>query len=122
MAGPASESVLTALQDAERVAKKQKTCAMETARCMDTLVKEVEAARARMLAGRGDGAKVAAELHARLAKLDLIAAVTNQTKDVHSAVAKLSKVHCSMCRPWVVSQVCRACRQTLYRAQAQAAH
>lgn len=100
MAGPASESVLAALQDAQRVAKKQKTCAVETAQCMDTLVKEVEAARTRMLAGRGDGAKVAAELHARLAKLDLIAAVSNHTKDVHSAVTKLSKVSgaaCVMC-------------------------
>ena len=97
MAGPASESVLTALQDAQRVAKKQKTCAVETAQCMDTLVKEVEAARTRMLAGRGDGAKVAAELHARLAKLDLIAAVANHTKDVHSAVTKLSKVSGAAC-------------------------
>jgi len=38
MAGPASDSVLAALKDAERVAKKQKTCAAMTAEALDRVI------------------------------------------------------------------------------------
>jgi hypothetical protein len=92
MAGPASDSVLAALKDAERVAKKQKTCAAMTAEALDRVIAEVRTAHARLLAGRGDGAKAAQELNARLQKMDVVAQVSNQTKEVHSAVNKLGKV------------------------------
>ncbi len=92
MAGPASDSVLAALKDAERVAKKQKTCAAMTAEALDRVIAEVRTAHARLLAGRGDGAKAAQDLNARLQKMDVVAQVSNQTKEVHSAVNKLGKV------------------------------
>ena len=79
------------------MAKKQKTCAANTAKYLDTVIGEVEAAQARMLAARGNGMKAAQELHARLQNMDLIALVTSQTKEVHSAVTKLGRVRITCC-------------------------
>ena len=100
--------MLTALKDAEHMAKKQKTCAANTAKYLDTVIGEVEAAQARMLAARGNGMKAAQELHARLQNMDLIALVTSQTKEVHSAVTKLGRVRITYCSACLLLCTCYA--------------
>ena len=90
--GPANEGVVNAFRDAERVAKKQRVCEAKSLEALDTLVAAVQAAVDGLAAGdAADGAGVVGALHARLNELGLVSEVSNQTKDLHTAVTKLSK-------------------------------
>jgi hypothetical protein len=78
-----------ALDDAGKVVKKQRTCAAKSAQAVDELLKLVEGARAAAAAG---SATAVADLLARVEAAGVKQELNSQTKDLHSAVNRLSKV------------------------------
>lgn len=90
MAAPSSTSLQVALDDAGKVLKKQKTCAARTDACVEQLISLVAAARAQLVAGGSP--QVVSDLQEQVKKLGLEKEMTSQTKELHTAVGKLSKV------------------------------
>jgi hypothetical protein len=85
------ENIDAALKDAERVCKKQRVCAVRTTECLDSLIEEITAAQQRLTAD-SDGTAVMQELAQRLSRPDVLKDLSDSTKDLHTAVAKLGKV------------------------------
>jgi hypothetical protein len=93
----AGEALCAALVDAERVAKKQKSCAAATAAALESAVSTLEAAAAGLRGGCEAGRADASEKALRSAAAALrgsasAGAVAAHTKDLHGAVGKLGKV------------------------------
>lgn len=86
-----SNSVAAALDESQRVVKKQKTCAAKVDGCIDELLGLAIAARDQAASSDASAAAVR-ELSARAESAGLIKEMNTQTKDLHSIVAKLSKV------------------------------
>ncbi|KAK9829893.1 hypothetical protein WJX72_008513 [[Myrmecia] bisecta] len=106
-----AENVQAALKEAERVVKKQKTCASKTIDAVDTLIREIAAARKRILAEQNtDAGSVLQELHKKLDRLDLTSQLAKETKDLHSAVNKLSKALDKA----FVPDICKASREVQF--------
>lgn len=83
----------TALREADRVRKKQKTCASASSDILDQLLKELTAARASLAEhGPAGAASVLKQLQNHLETRSLDKQLSDRTKELHSAVAKLGKV------------------------------
>lgn len=99
-----SSNLQAALDEAGKVAKRQKTCADKSDAALDRLVEVVGAAKARLEAGRGgggtmgddtdddDGDAVMAELQRSLDDAAIFKDLNSNTKELHSAIGKLGKV------------------------------
>jgi hypothetical protein len=83
------ESLQGALDDAAQVTKKQRVCETGVDACFDKLIAAAEGARSTL--GRGGAAQ---DVISRLSsKLEAVLKEANsQTKELHTAVSKLSKV------------------------------
>jgi hypothetical protein len=87
------DAVTTALKEADRVAKKQKTCAARTTKALSSLISLVQAAQLRLEADEtADPAAVLRELCAQVGEMGAVQEMTADTKEFHGAVAKLGKV------------------------------
>lgn len=90
----------TALLDAERVVKKQKTASEKTAQALDGVLRVLEEAQANALkrttsttnGGVAADASVLAAASEALKRADASGVVAAATKDLHGAVGKLGKV------------------------------
>jgi hypothetical protein len=92
-AAPAGGAVDSALREAERVVKKQKTCAARTSDAVSRLLGAVQAARDRLAADpAADAAPALRALREEVDALAPAAQMTADTKELHGAVAKLGKV------------------------------
>lgn len=85
------EHIDAALQEAERVCKKQKVCAGKITECIDALIQEISAAQ-QQLTMESDVAGVMQQLSQRCSKPEALKELSDSTKDLHSAVNKLGKV------------------------------
>ena len=85
-----TEHIQAAIKEAERVSKKQKICANKTSDSLSNLIDELTAAK-HQLASEGSQKAVFQDLNKRLAQLDTVSKISEQTKDLHSTVNKLSK-------------------------------
>lgn len=86
-------SIQAALDDAQRVVKKQKVCAERVDGCIDQLISLVLAARAELASGPKP--RAVKELQKKIQKLGLEKEMNSQTKELHVAVGKLNKVRCT---------------------------
>ena len=85
------EHIDAALQEAERVCKKQKVCAVKITECIDALIQEISAAQ-QQLTSDSDVAAIMQRLSQRCSKPEALKELSDSTKDLHSAVNKLGKV------------------------------
>lgn len=91
--GVVRESIQGALDEAGKVVKRQKTCEAKVEQCLDQLIDLVSKCRDEALSVACPGPAAAlSELEGRLGELGLIKDMNGQTKDLHSAVTKFSKV------------------------------
>lgn len=98
----------TALREADRVRKKQKTCASASSDILDQLLKELTAARASLAEhGPAGAASVLKQLQNHLETRSLDKQLSDRTKELHSAVAKLGKAIDKA----FVPDVCKATRE-----------
>lgn len=89
----ATGPIESAVADAERVAKKQKTCAASTSKGLDTLLHMLQTAKELVDSTPGDPApSFLNDLYTQLNDAKVVATITNDTKELHSAVSKLGKV------------------------------
>ena len=79
-----------AAKEAERVCKKQKSCAQRTSEVLDSLFAELQSAQ-RLLQTGAAGTAPLRTLLQRLDKLEADKVVLDQTKELHTAVSKLGK-------------------------------
>ncbi len=86
-----TEHIQAAIKEADRVAKKQRVCATKTSDSLNNLIDELTAAKHR-IATEGTSEGVIKELNQRLGQLNTVHTISEQTKDLHSTVNKLSKV------------------------------
>ena len=86
------EHIDAALQEAERVCKKQKVCAVKITECIDALIQEISAAQ-QQLTSESDVAGVMQQLSQRCSKPEALKELSDSTKDLHNAVTKLGKVY-----------------------------
>ena len=86
-----TEHIQAAIKEAERVSKKQKTCNTKTNESLSNLLDELTAAKNR-IASEGSSEAVLRDLNSRLEQLNTVHTISEQTKDLHSTVNKLSKV------------------------------
>ena len=86
-----TEHIAAAIKEAERVSKKQKVCATKTSDSLNNLIDELTAAKHR-IAAEGSTDAVINDLNKRLGQLNTVHTISEQTKDLHSTVNKLSKV------------------------------
>ena len=86
-----TDQIQAAIKEAERVSKKQKVCNTKTNDCLSNLVDELTAAKHR-IASEGSSEAVLRDLNRRLGQLNTVHTISEQTKDLHSTVNKLSKV------------------------------
>lgn len=120
-----SSNVQSALDEAGKVVKKQKVCSTKIDECLNQLITLVRAAKERVEAG--NAVQSPKELQKKLEQLGLTKEMNNQTKDLHSAVNKLSKA--SVLRHGVPasnnigmrasSTACLPCVTVLYACKAQ---
>ena len=94
----ASGALSAALEDAERVVKKQRTCETRTDELLDQLISMVLATKAQL---ETEGAQqqqqqpaagALAALQQQVQKLGIEKEMNSQTKELHAAVGKLGKV------------------------------
>ncbi|KAK9833790.1 hypothetical protein WJX74_005894 [Apatococcus lobatus] len=85
-----TEHIQAAIKEAERVSKKQKTCNTKTNDSLSNLLDELTAAKHR-IASEGSSEAVLRDLNKRLGQLNTVHTISEQTKDLHSTVNKLSK-------------------------------
>ena len=94
------DELQTALREAERVSKKQRTCAGTTVECIDSLLEKLKEARDK-LEPTDDGSVSAEEAHdlvKNIAKdLDAHTKVASAIKELHNSVSKLGKVRGRVC-------------------------
>jgi hypothetical protein len=94
-----------ALREAERSAKKQKTCAGQCATAVGALQQHLQAVRQQIDHGSGDGQAAAlARMQQTLAQQRLAEQVGSSTKELHKAVSNLGKAVDKA----FVSDICRA--------------
>jgi hypothetical protein len=86
----ASSLLQDALEDAEKVVKKQKTCCERVDACLDQLISLVQGARASLASAAAPGA--VPELKKQIQKLGIEKEMNGQTKELHTAVGRLNKV------------------------------
>lgn len=88
-------NIADALKDADRVCKKQKTCANKTQEQLDYLISSISTTRSRLLNPTESNVKgnaLVAELHRQVDNCGVVKEISDHTKDLHSAVSKLGKV------------------------------
>jgi seryl-tRNA synthetase len=86
------ENVQTALDEAAQVTKKQRVCETGVDACFDRLIAAAQEARSAL--GRGGAAQdVISRLSSQLEAV--LKEANSQTKELHTAVSKLSKVMCN---------------------------
>ena len=86
-----TENIQAAIKEADRVSKKQKICAAKTSDSINNLIDELTAAKHR-IAAEGSTDTILADLNKRLGQLNTVHTISEQTKELHSTVNKLSKV------------------------------
>lgn len=89
----ATGPIESAVADAERVAKKQKTCAASTSKGLESLLQVLQTAKELLDKSPGDPPpSFLHDLYTQLNDAKVVSTITNDTKDLHSAVSKLGKV------------------------------
>lgn len=89
----ATGPIESAVVDAERVAKKQRTCAASTSNGLDSLLHMLQAAKKLLDNTSGDPSpSFLHDLYTQLNGTNVVATITSDTKELHSAVSKLGKV------------------------------
>lgn len=99
----------TAVAEAQKVCKKQKTCEAKVDSHLQELIQLVTEAKARMDDPSASAEQVLAELGRRIEEAGPLRNAVSQTKELHSAVGKLGKVGftCACC--WHVWAQAHAC-------------
>lgn len=85
-----SSNIEAALDEAGKVVKKQKLCASKVNESLEKLLKIANDARDKAAAGSCD---VITDMLAKAEKMGLVKDMNSSTKELHSSISKLSKVH-----------------------------
>lgn len=86
-----NDSIMSdALKEADKVSKKQKTCAAKTSGMFYKLIHDVEQC-IKQISDASDPQKAIEEMASHIEQLDPIPEMTSETKELHGAVSKLSK-------------------------------
>lgn len=81
-----------ALDEAGKVVKKQRLCAAKVGDAVQQLLDAATAARDAVASGATSAQAAVGQLQAQVQQLGLVQDMTSSTKDLHSAISKLSKV------------------------------
>ena len=86
------ENIDLALNEAEKVVKRQRACACRTDDCLDKLIQEVTEARKQISAPGANVNAMMRGLNENVNKRDIVKDIADNTKELHGAVNKLGKV------------------------------